>query len=576
MTRAPAVVRTAVRTRAAALLVAVAAVALAVAPPATAAPPFGGADYVELYIDMPDETRLHADVLRAAGTGWDAEQPVILTVSPYTNHNGSTDDVSPLGGDGPNTRFNDFLALTGALDEGYTYALVDLPGFGGSSGCNDWGGLREQVAVRAAVEFFADAAFSTGRVGMIGKSYDGWTGLMGMAQDPDGLAAVVSMEPVYSGYRYMFLNGVPRGNEGATGTMLNFQRYDAKPGALNDDPEYLVNGLPGATQPLCYAENLTEAENHREGTPYWTERDLVRLARGSDVPLFLTQGFLETNTEPDAAFDFWAAMDGSSGHNRAWFGQFDHIRGWDRDGGDPLNTSARLSAGREGFAEEVMAFFDEHLRGIEPDEALPPVVVQDGRGDYRAEDAWPPADSRSFTTALPSAVVVDQANNGDGTGSGRGAWAVGQVLDDEVRLAGEPRLSAVVTTAVADLDLAVNVYDVDEEAGVATLVSRGTTRLEGAGSHDLDLQLFGQDWVFEPGHRIAVLISGGNGDWWSNSSTGSTFLVGAPEVTLPLLTEPRTAFLDGGSTSRLEQHLRTGTIPLSAVDLDAEVELALP
>ncbi len=399
----------------------------------------------------------------------------------------------------------------------------------------------------AAVDYFADASFSTGRVGMIGKSYDGWTGLMGMAQDPAGLAAVVSMEPVYSGYRYMFNNGVPRGNEGALGTMNNFQRYDAQPGALNDDPEYLVNGLPGAMQPLCYAENLTEAEDNDGTTAYWTARDLLPLTAGSDIPLFLTQGFLETNTEPDAAFAFWSGLDDSAGANRAWFGQFDHVRGWDRDNASPLDKSARPSAGREGFEDAVMAFLDEHLKDIPADGDLPVVAVQDSQGAYRAEASWPPADALRLQTPLPPATFADTANNGDGSGSGNGAWTVSQVLPSRVRLAGEPRVTGTVTTTAADVDIAANVYDIDEDGGIATLVSRAT-----------------------------VLLSGGNRDWWSNGSTGSLVAVADTQIDLPLLAASRTAFLDGDVTARLTRHLANGTIPIGAVDLDATTTFTLP
>ena len=42
---------------------------------------------------------------------------------------------------------------------------------------------------------------------MYGKSYDGVTGLIGVAQRPPGLAAVVSQEPVYDLYRYLYGDG---------------------------------------------------------------------------------------------------------------------------------------------------------------------------------------------------------------------------------------------------------------------------------------------------------------------------------------------------------------------------------
>ena len=44
---------------------------------------------------------------------------------------------------------------------------------------------------------------------MYGKSYDGVTGLIGIAQQPQGLAAVVSQEPVYDLYRYLYTNRRP-------------------------------------------------------------------------------------------------------------------------------------------------------------------------------------------------------------------------------------------------------------------------------------------------------------------------------------------------------------------------------
>ena len=43
---------------------------------------------------------------------------------------------------------------------------------------------------------------------MYGKSYDGLTGLIGVDKRPAGLAAVVSQEPVYDDYRYLYGDGI--------------------------------------------------------------------------------------------------------------------------------------------------------------------------------------------------------------------------------------------------------------------------------------------------------------------------------------------------------------------------------
>src|SRR5439155_15149762 len=106
---------------------------------------------------------------------------------PYVTHSGQTTAYDPQAVR-PSRRFYDFLDLSQLLSRGYTYVMVDLPGFGGSGGCTDWGGNREQLAVKSAVEWAAAQPWSTGRVAMFGKSYDGWTGLMGIAQQPKGLA----------------------------------------------------------------------------------------------------------------------------------------------------------------------------------------------------------------------------------------------------------------------------------------------------------------------------------------------------------------------------------------------------
>ena len=132
---------------------------------------------------------LHADVLRPSGLPANAKTPVILTVSPYTNHASQTgviDEAYDPNATGPSSRFFDFLVQAKLFDRGYTYVMVDLPGTGGSGGCNDWGGPSEQAAVKSAVEWAASQSWSTGKVALYGKSYDGWTGADGPRPAPEG------------------------------------------------------------------------------------------------------------------------------------------------------------------------------------------------------------------------------------------------------------------------------------------------------------------------------------------------------------------------------------------------------
>lgn len=537
------------------------ALVLGLASPAQAGPR-EDADYTEAYFPANDGlgTMLHADVLRPKGFTDDQKTPVILSVSPYFNHTGSTTGFDP-NAEGPNERFYDFLNLSGALKQGYTFVMADLPGFGGSGGCNDWGGLREQGAVKVAVEWAAAQPWSTGKVALIGKSYDAWTGLMGLAQEPKGLAAVASLEPVYSGYRYLYMNGVRFLNSVATPAL--FQAIDAKPGSLNDTPQYHANGAP---QAWCYGLNLGLQQQDEETSTFWAERNLIPQVRGETTPLFLTQGFLEANTKPDAAFELWNNLAGTE--HRAWFGQFDHCRAWETAsacGGAGGGGGNRLAVGREGFIDELMRFFDEHLKGVEPAVEDPTVEVQDNRGLYRSESQWPPVDMRVRWSDLETGAYAD----GPSPLGGSPVWSFSEVLPHDVWLSGEPKINVRVSTTAPRANLVADVFDVDE-SGRALLISRGAYLLRAVGEQTASFDLYGQDWRIPAGHRIGVVISAQDrAGWsWTHVPTASTVTVVSSRVGLPFLGCERNPeeYLEGGSTPRLEQHLGRTT------DVGGEIE----
>src|SRR3954463_12405291 len=206
--------------RTAPILAFAAAALLCVPPSARADAPPPGSKWTQAYITEADGTKLHADVLRPADLPANAKTPVILSIGPYFNHSGQTGPAGPLedtpytpvGDAGPSARFYDFINGAHLMERGYTYVMVDLRGFGGSSGCLDWGAPGEQSDVVNAVNWAASQPWSTGKVGMYGKSYDAVTGLIGANHPPAGLKAVVAQEPVYDLYRYLYGDGIRREN----------------------------------------------------------------------------------------------------------------------------------------------------------------------------------------------------------------------------------------------------------------------------------------------------------------------------------------------------------------------------
>ena len=237
---------------------------------------------------------------------------------------------------------------------------------------------------------------------MYGKSYDGVTGLIGVNHRPAGLAAVVSQEPVYDLYRYLYGDGIRRLNSFLTPALYDL--IDMTPGPVLDDPNYNLNGMDDTQRPGCPVLNLSDqAGNDDHYSDYWRKRNLIPGAAGSQVPLFLTQGLTENNTVADGTAQY---MQNHTGYERAWLGPWEHVRGNERD------ESGRLKMGRAGFFDEVMRFYDRFLKGTTPTVQDPPVAVQTNDGKWRAEDVWPPADAKSYTTKLRAGSYTD-----DGSGS---------------------------------------------------------------------------------------------------------------------------------------------------------------
>ncbi|TAL13267.1 MAG: CocE/NonD family hydrolase, partial [Frankiales bacterium] len=183
----------------------IAGVALMV--PAQAAPVSEEATWTEQWIESGDGTPLHADVMLPASRKDDQKHPVILSIGPYFG-SGSQGTVWDPQEAGPSARFDDLIEQGQIFEKGYALVYVDSRGYGSSGGCNDLGGPGEQMDTKAAIEWAAKQPWSNGKVGMWGKSYDAWTQVMALAQQPKGLAATVIQSPLIDGYRLAFENGV--------------------------------------------------------------------------------------------------------------------------------------------------------------------------------------------------------------------------------------------------------------------------------------------------------------------------------------------------------------------------------
>jgi predicted acyl esterase len=575
------------------LVLAAAAVAATPAAASAAGVAYPDADWSEAFISSPSsagDATLHADILRPKGSTNADKTPVILSIGPYFNHSGQTGPAGPAENTqydpvgpnaGPSERFQDFVEGSGLLKKGYTYVMVDLRGFGGSNGCLDWAGPGEQDDVVNAVKWAATQPWSTGHVGMYGKSYDALTGLIGVDKRPQGLDAVVSQEPVYDDYRYLYGDGMRR--ENSTATPALYDGIAATPGPVTDNPNYNQNAL---NDPACLGQNFAaQAGDDNHDSAFWKLRTLIPGATGSNVPLFVTQGLTENNTVGDGLQEY---LTNHTGYERGWLGPWEHVRGNEKcasgDGstGCDATNVGRLKEGRAGWFDEVMRFYGNYLKGDTPTVADPPFAVQTNDGKWRSEAQWPPADMKTYTTPLKAGSYTDTAQS-VGTGfdstSGdpadpsvqSGVWTVSKPLPYDVHLSGEPSGSVNVTTAAPNANLVIDVYDLSQDQSgnwTGPLVTRQGHLVRNAGDSTIPLTLWSADWKLKAGDRIGVRVTDNNQDWWLIAApSAQSVTVRGGSITLPFLANRRTETIQGDPGVQLKPYLDThiATAPADAV-----------
>ncbi|MFJ1654379.1 CocE/NonD family hydrolase [Streptomyces sp. NPDC088337] len=538
------------------------------------------------------DTELHADVLLPEGLAPGAKVPVILSIGPYFGHSGQTD---PEGWKhtGPSSRFQDFIEGTDLFAQGYAFVMVDLRGFGGSTGCLDWGGPGEQADVKAAIDWAAKQSWSTGAVGMYGKSYDAVTGLIGNNLSQKALKAVVAQEPVWDMYQYIYSNGVPRPN--VTGTANAYNSIATLAQMADDDPHYLANAQWEKTHPECLTQNSAGYKIADQWDKHWTDRDLAKMAKGTKTPLFVTQGFIENNTKPEEMQEY---LDNHVGPERGWLGQWEHVRGGDR------TSNGRLSMGREGWYDETLSYYDEYLKGIKPKVKYPAYSVEDSTGAWRAQDTWPVV-KRSVTLPLGNGSYLD-----DGGASGRAALAASgesapqtlakpsdgkwdmenapateqaapqglarglakqqkngkvtssffvwsQPVGQSVRLTGTPQLSL---TAKGEGNVMLKLYDVAPN-GKAVMFDEQVSLLR-SGRMSVDLKA--TDWTLAAGHVLAVEVGSIQTGSWRATPSGQTIEVKGAQLRLALDDPARDTATAGARSPFLDTYLRQYTVNLPA------------
>jgi putative CocE/NonD family hydrolase len=554
--------------------------------PASSASAPRGAVASDAFFSSGDGTMLHAevvlpvdgcdDIVNADGS---VGCPVIVSMGPYF---GSGVQYGPLGtapaglgyGDITNDavmsdRFFDFFAYnfdtngdgqgdTNIFEMGYAVVQVDSRGYGSSGGCNDYGGHGEQMDMAAAVTWAGTQDWSNGQVGTWGKSYDAWTQVMGLAENPPHLEAAIIQAPIIDGYGIAYVNGVHH-DSGWYATTNLYALYDYSPNSIHEDPNghvYATSGVTGFNPnnngidtPACWAQQNAEVLNPDRDWYYWQERELTpRASRNDDVAVFYTHGFTDVNTKPDQVFPVY---DGLTEHNsdqtRAWFGQWNHVRGSDHRGCSGTrctnaNPHDEWVVGRAGWNEEALDWLNHYLRGEDfayEVNAQNLVEAQDQLGMWRTEAQYPSTDVVYRDFPIAAGTYTD-------TGSNNGYWTVTQPVGpgEEFRITGESIFEFDVDITVPGAQFVGVLYDID--GGDAEEISRSMFRIEESGK--ITFKSHPGDWLMQEGHRLGFEIKSAHPESFPYS-TGQTVTVNSGRVRMPVPQFIREMNLGGMPTS---------------------------
>ena len=314
----------------------------------------------------------------------DCKVPVIAEIGPYYN-DGDVDALTPAD------RLGRFL-IENFVPHGFGVAQVSVFGTGDSNHCMDLMGHDEQAGIKAAVDWLGTQEWSNGKVGAIGKSYDGSTPWNAAASGTEYLATIVPMSGLIGVHDLMWRNGSME----ARGAIMHNGVYgsfglDGDGGDIENACEGYVEGYYAGPAAYMTGDNLAWT-----GSDYWEERhflsNALELYNGS---IYIIHGMQDWNVDPHMAFPAHQMSIDAGFDVKGLYGQ------WAHDYPDRESGHSSLSSGRGGeaypytlrwdWADDLLEWFDYYLRDLGPQPRLI-AEIQDNMGGWRVESTYPPAD----------------------------------------------------------------------------------------------------------------------------------------------------------------------------------------
>lgn len=439
--------------------------------------------------------------------------PVILTYSPY---NVLTRPVGAAALVSTGDDVEDYF-----VPRGYARASFDLVGTRESAGCYDHGGVRERETAAAVVDFLGSQEWSSGKVGMIGGSYDGTTQWAAAVEAPRHLTTIVPQVAIGRWYDYAYGQGVRFSSGSGTPWLFDFGFGFAPPTGVSGGTAWAEALRDHATP----CERVTHNERAFLPDPvydeYWDERDYLQRIDAVKASVLLVGSWRDYNVHPINSYEMWRAL--------------------------PPRLPKKLIMGQKGHSGKQVedsqdlyhAWFDHWLLGLPTGIMELPQSDSVVNGQERFQDAaWPPPGTTAVqltlqqTTARRGSVglvdaeqakwtdddpALDEFDVLTGRAAGSSVLFTGEPVAGAVRISGVPVLDVQLTTSAESTHLTPVLFE-EGPTGLRTVITRGLLNSRNRSSLRESLPLTpGSTWravvefqpvdhVLEEGHRLGVAV----------------------------------------------------------------------
>lgn len=531
------------------------------------------------------DDQVHVEIVRPKATEQGMKAPVVFHASPYfagtndvPNHNVDTELFVPgqrasatRPGQMKDPARDERLDVASQkaiswqyeqylLARGYAVVYGESLGSGGSTGCPTTGAENETIGARSVVDWLngrapahdaqgapAAADWTTGKVGMMGVSYNGTLPNAVASTGVEGLDAIVPIAAISNWYDYYRANGAvvaPGGYQGEDADVLAKFVYS------RSDRE--------ACKPVI--DKLTAEQDRVTGdyNPFWDERNYLNDVDKVHAAVLQVHGLNDWNVKTQQAAQWHAALRERNVAHKIWWHQQGHA--------DPLSLR------EQEWLRTLNRWFTRYLYDVPNGvEGEPKATVQREDSSWVDEPEWPAPQAKE--------VSFHPTPGGNERGGLQASKAAGRTVetlkDDSGKLAQDlaaapssPNRLAYVTepakkpvrlsgTPHADLTLSfdrpaanVTAMLVDQAPdGSTSVITRGWTDPQNRDGIDhtapivpgtpyrLEVGMQPDDYVLPAGHRLGFVVLSSDHDFTLRPKPGAglSLDLSATQVRLPLV-----------------------------------------